>query len=127
MEDVFEEGPSGFVAGVDVVPPEFRKEEKALIFASLLAGICTACEVEPCRKSSFVVDNPQSGSEPATLLVDLTATSSYPRTKGFGVIHKGYRTENNSQVLYITPITYSNSVLILCKNHPHSNEIVKYQ
>lgn len=78
---MIEEGPAGFLAGVDDVPPEFRKEEKALIFASLVAGICTACRVEPCRKCSFVVcDNPQSGSEPATFLVDLTATSSDPRT-----------------------------------------------
>jgi len=43
VDGVIEEGPGGFLAGVDDVPPEFRKEEKALIFASLVAGICTAC------------------------------------------------------------------------------------
>lgn len=39
---MFDEGASGFVAGVDGVPVEFRKEEKELIFASLLTGsFCT--------------------------------------------------------------------------------------
>jgi hypothetical protein len=88
---VLNEGASGFVAGVDGVPAEFRKEEKELIFTSLLTGsFCTVSLAGKNRVARvrllFVTilsrdQNPQLRSQPRQIYEQALRMSSYSPRK----------------------------------------------